>query len=144
MRQVPNITAAAYSPNKINCIYILKVDNQIDVSKWKIVYTLTPFTKPANVIVWSSDKKILATSHDNNCMVLEFDDKAKKWISHLVNLETQYRSLRCGAWSSDGKKFAVAGGNKSVYIGYWDDKMRCYNSDRLKKCKVLVPRDLKF
>lgn len=126
---------AAYGTHKTNTIYILKVGGETDINKWKVLYTIDSFTKPANCFVWSSDNKILALSHDNSCIVLEKDSKSGKWVSHLVVMESQYRSLKCGAWSPDGTKFACAGGNKSVYIGYWDDVMRLWNTEKLKKCK---------
>ena len=125
---------AALSFNKCTKVYICKAAAETNLSKWKILHEIEAFTMVVNYLEWSSDNKILAISYDNNCMVLEKEKDKDKWITHLVILESQYRTLHCGAWSHDGKKFAVGGGNKAIYIGYWDDQLRAYNSDRLKNC----------
>lgn len=125
---------ASVCTHKSSNILIVKAAGETDLSKWKLLHTITDFTMPVNFVQWSSDNKILATSFDNNCMVIEKDGNSGKWTPHLVVLDSQYRSLMAGCWAPDGKKFAVAGGNKAIYIGYWDDNLRSYNSKRLKRC----------
>lgn len=56
-----------------------------------------------------------------------------KWISNLIVMTNQYRSLMCADWAPDGSFFALAGGNLSIYIGFFDKANNHYDTEEYRK-----------
>lgn len=69
---------------------------------------------------WSSDNKILTTSHDRDAKVWVFENG--QWEPELVILNKQKRSITCGAWSPHGNKFATGSASNLVHVSYKGEK----------------------
>lgn len=70
---------------------------------------------------------ILTGSHDRSAYVWVSTDPAK-WTKKLCVMARQTRAILAGAWSPDGKFWALSSGNHSVYFGYYDKEYDWWNS----------------
>ena len=114
-------------------IYILEIGDYTNLASWKLIEQFRVFNGDVNNLKWSSTDKLLATSLDNNAIVVE-KENGKKWTSNLIVMNRQYRTLMTMAWAKDGEKFALAGGNRALYIGKKNEKTGLFETQALEKC----------
>lgn len=130
-------SVCAISFQKNTDLLILETKGSLDLKTWTLVEKFQIFRDVLCVLTWSSTGKLLASGFDNQAVIIE-KNKDGKWVSHLIIMTNQYRSLLSGCWSPDGSKFALAGGNLSIYIGFLNTGSGLYDTEEFQKGNYLA------
>jgi actin related protein 2/3 complex subunit 1A/1B len=121
--------------------------SEIDISKWKLLHTLTEHTHLVTCIDWGAKKnRILSCSQDRNAYVWDLVDakssegakqKEKIWKPVLVMLRINRAALTC-KWSPEENKFAVGTGERYLAVCHFEKENNWWISKSFKNFKSSV------
>jgi actin related protein 2/3 complex subunit 1A/1B len=103
-----------------------------EVKSWTCLHVLKEHDLLVSAVDWSVDNKIVTCSHDRNAFVWTFSADDNLWKPMLVILRVERAAMQV-RWSTDGKKFAVATGAKSVSMCTYDESNDWWVSNAIKK-----------
>ncbi len=125
------------APNNSSDILVYDTGKLQDISKWKLAYVLDDHTQQVSGLDWCEvTNKIISCGHDKNVIV--YTQVEDKWQPNLVIMPNQDRAALCVAWNSTGTTFAIGSGNKRVFLGYYEEGNKWWNTVSYKQHKSSV------
>lgn len=107
-------------------------------ANWVKAHVLAEHDLVVSGMDWSPvHNKIVTCSHDRNAFVWTLDAAADKWNPTIAVLRLERAALDV-KWSPDGRKFAVASGDKCVPICYYEAESNWWVCKHIKKHRSTI------
>ena len=127
------ISAVAFAPKLDYCVIATKKDHVArlfkigkleDVNSWKLIQEFKEHSQTIGDIDWSSDYKIITSSHDRSVVVWNKTSETR-WEKMLVNIDLKL-SILVSKWSPNPKKFALGSGCCTLALGFYSLEEKCW------------------
>lgn len=125
-----NAEYCAIATKKDHTIHVYKISTLNKIDSWTLLQDLKDHTQTISGIEWTSDNKILTSSHDRSVFVWKKVSE-NKWDRMLVNIDVKL-SVLVSKWAPSGKKFTLGCACNTIALGFFNVPQNCW---------VMISRD---